>query len=122
MLCGSVFENVGDTRVSDALIITTKSSHGEPCTTVTAAPFHFVFAPIPSVDKKPLSVNNVGQKDFNTAGIYNQNFRKHHVEYRTQGHGNVTSWLNLSVKVLDCLLEVTQCISHTEGLTSLTNV
>lgn len=120
MLFGSVFENTGVARISDAGMMVAKNSIGEPCT--TAAPFHLVFIPIPAVDKKPSSVNNVGQREFGDTGNYNQNFWKNHVEYRTPGNGNVTSWVNLSVKIPECLLGVTQRISHAEGLASLTNI
>ena len=119
MLFGSVFESAGVTRISDAGMMVAKNSCGEPCT--TSAPFHLVFIPIPAVDKKPSSVNNVGQREFLDTGNYNPNFWKNHVEYRSQANGNVTSWLNLSVKVPECLLGTTQHISHAEGLASLTN-
>ena len=119
MLFGPVFESVGVTRISDAGMMVAKNSCGEPCT--TSAPFHLVFIPIPAVDKKPSSVNNVGQREFLDTGNYNPNFWKNHVEYRSQANGNVTSWLNLSVKVPECLLGTTQHISHAEGLASLTN-
>ena len=119
MLFGAVFVNSGVTRISDAGMLVAKNSCGEPCT--ITAPFHFVFIPIPVVDKKPSSVNNVGQTEICDKGKYNPNFWKNHVEYRSQGHGNVISWLNLSVEVPECLLGMTQRISHAEGLTSLTS-
>ena len=63
----------------------------------------------------------MGQKEFDSRGNYNQNFWKNHVEYRTQNHGPVTSWQNLYVKVPECLLGLTQCMSHAEGLASMAN-
>lgn len=120
MMIGLVFENVGVTRVADAGMMTAKNSRGEPCT--TAAPFHFVFIPIPSVDKKPSSMNNAGQREYNAAGIYNQNFWKNRVEYRSVAKGSVTSWLNMSVKVPECPFGMTQHTLHAEGLASLTNI
>ena len=120
MLFGSVFESAGVTRISDAGMMVAKNSRGEPCT--TSAPFHLVFISIPAVDKKPSSVNNVDQREFLDTGNYNPNFWKNHVECRSQANGNVTSWLNLSVKVPECLLGTTQRISHAEGLASLTNI
>ena len=66
MLFGSVFENTAVTRFADSGMMVAKDSLGESCT--TAGPFHLVFIPIPAVDKKPSSVNNVGQMEFGDTG------------------------------------------------------
>ena len=110
-----MFLLAGVTRVTDASTMTTKNSRGEPC--ATAAPFHFVFVPLPAVNKCPSSVNNVGQKELKEDGTYFQNFWKNHVEYC--GRGDVTSWLNLAVKVPECLLGVNQRMAHATGLECL---
>ena len=59
----------------------------------------------------------MGQKEFNEQGTYFQNFWKNHVEHC--GRGDITSWLNLAVKVPKCLLGVNQRIAHATGLESL---
>ena len=51
--------------------------------------------------------------------LYFQNFWKNHVEYRNPN--NLTSWLNLAVKVPECLFGDNQRIAHTKGLTNLTS-
>ena len=114
---GKVFENVGITRMVDASMLITKNHKGESCATTT--PFHLVFIPIPAVNKKPSTVNIMGQHEFDDNGVYFQNFWKNHVEYRNPN--NLTSWLNLAVKVPECLLGDNQRIAHTEGLTNLTS-
>ena len=114
---GKVFENVGITRMEDASMMITKNHKGESCP--MAAPFHLVFIPIPAVNKKPSTVNIMGQHEFDDNGVYFQNFRKNHVEYRNPN--NLTSWLNLAVKVPECLFGDNQRIAHTKGLTNLTS-
>ena len=112
---GKVFENVGLTRIVDASTMVSKNHRGEVC--ATNAPFHFVFIPLPAVNRKTSCVNNMGQYEFNDKGVYFQNFWKNHVEY--QNTANLTTWLNLSVMVPECFLGDNQRIAHMEGLTNL---
>ena len=114
-LFGKVFENVGLTRIVDASMMVSKNHRGEAC--ATNAPFHFVFIPLPAVNRKTSCVNNMGQHEFDDKGVYFHSFWKNHVEYRNTA--NLTSWLNLSVMVPECLLSDNQRIAHTEGLTNL---
>ena len=112
-----LFRSVGITRMVGASMMITKNHKGESC--ATTAPFHLVFIPIPAVNKKPSTVNIMGQHEFDDNGVYFQNFWKNHVEYRNPN--NLTRWLNLAVKVPECLLRDNQRIAHTEGLTNLTS-
>ena len=59
----------------------------------------------------------MGQHEFAEDGTYFQNFWKNHVEYR--GRGDIVSWLNLAVKVPECLLGLNQRMAHATGLECL---
>ena len=114
-LFGCIFKYDGVTRVTNASSLSTENSRGEPCP--TAAPFHFILVPLPTVNKCPSILNNRGQHEFKEDGSYFQNFWKNHVVYHSRG--DITSWLHLAVKVSECLLGMNLHMAHSTGLESL---
>lgn len=104
-----VFRNLHITRWvnTNDFLITVKNAQA-----ISTAPYATVFQAVPSVDKKPSSVNFAGSEEFNHDKSYNVKFWNDHIQFRNNTEGRKTLWMDIAIRFPTCFMTNSQKLEH----------